>query len=340
VGNWPSAPAASSPCKVHPNATPSAGTVAVTFASVGHTHDHSGGSPGHHHLPHSTGALKFAFFLNLFFTLIEAVGGVWTNSIAILSDALHDLGDSLVLGAAWYLQGLAARGPDARYSYGYGRYSMLGGWLAAGVLIIGSFVVLAFAIPRFFEPVLPHTPGMILIGVLGLLMNGIAAWALHRGTSLNERGVYLHLLEDVLGWVAILVGSVVMHFTGFARLDPLLSIGIALFILYNAIRTLRKGTHILMQGQPATIPAEEVHARLSALPHVTGVHDQHTWTLDGSYYVLSVHLVVRDHDLEQALETKEQARRLLHGLGIHHATIEIEFPGEQCGLADHSRPLP
>ncbi len=302
------------------------------MVAAGHAHSHE---HGHHHVPHSTRALRIAFFLNLAFTIIEAIGGVWTQSIAVLTDALHDLGDSVILGAAWYLQGLAARGRDARYSYGYGRYSMLGGWLAAGMLIIGSILVFAFAIPRLFEPVLPHTRGMILIGIFGLLMNSIAAWVLHGGTSLNEKGAYLHLMEDVLGWLAVLIGAVVMHFTSFARLDPLLSMAISLYILYRAIGTLRQGTKILMQAQPRGIDPQQMRDRLMALPHVVDVHDQHAWTLDGEYVVHTVHLVVEETGLRQALRAKQEARALLASMGIDHATIEIELPEEQCGLEHH-----
>lgn len=286
-------------------------------------------------MPRTTRGLRIAFFINLTFTVVELLGGLWTNSIAVLTDALHDLGDSVVLGAAWYLLDLSAKGRDARYSYGYGRYSMLGGWLAAGMLIIGSITVLAFSIPRLFDPVMPHTAGMMVIAVFGLLMNSIAAWMLHRGQSLNERGAYLHLLEDVLGWAAVLIGAIAIHFTGFAQLDPLLSMAISLFILYNAIGTLRAGTKILMQAQPKEIGPAEMRAKLIALPNVIDVHDQHTWSLDGSYMVHTVHLVVNETTIRDALNAKRKAREILATMGIDHATIEIELPDEDCGLEHH-----
>ena len=298
-------------------------------ATHSHARDH------HHHVPHSTRGLRIAFFLNLFFTLFEVAGGLWTDSIAVLTDALHDLGDCAVLGAAWYLQGIAGRGRDDRYSYGYGRYSMLGGWLAAGILIIGSIAMFAFSVPRVLEPELPHTQGMILMAVFGLAMHAIAAWVLHGGQTLNERGVYLHLLEDVLGWAAVLIGAVIMHYTGFARIDPLLSMAISLFILFNAIGTLRSGTKILMQAQPGKITSKEIHDRLIALPDVIDVHDQHTWSLDGNYLVHTVHLVINESSLRDALSTKTKAREILTSLGIDHATIELELPDEQCEAEDH-----
>lgn len=299
-----------------------------------HPHDDHGHTHAHGPAP-ATGGLALAFAVNLLFTGVEAVGGWWTGSIAVLTDAVHDMGDALVLGTAWYLQRVAAQGRDARYSYGYGRYSMLGGWLTAGVLIAGALFMLATAIPRLWQPELPRTVGMVWIAVFGLLANGLAAWKLHGGGSLNERGAYLHLLEDVLGWAAVLVGAVVMHITGWAVIDPLLSIGISLFILYNAIGTLRNGTRILMQAQPVGIEEATVRERLLALPDVRGIHDQHSWTLDGHYIVHTVHLLVEEIDLHRARTVKAEARQALAQLGIHHATIELEWPGEPCSLHDH-----
>ena len=276
-----------------------------------------------------------AFFLNLGFTVVEVVGGLWTNSVAVLTDAVHDLGDCLVLGAAWYLQGLARRGRDARYSYGYARYSMLGGWFTALILIVGAVFMFTVSIPRLFDPVVPHTTGMMGIAVFGLLMNGLAAWRLHGGTTLKERGAYLHLLEDVLGWAAVLTGEVIIHFTGWAAVDPLMSMAISIYILVNAVRTLRRGTGILMQGIPPGIDLDAVRSRLLAIPHVQDLHDQHTWTLDGSFVVHTVHIVVGDVDLPQAQAINQEARTLLHSLGIHHATIELEWADEACGLKGH-----
>lgn len=276
-----------------------------------------------------------AFFINLSFTLVEVFGGWWTGSIAVLTDAMHDAGDCLVLGTAWYLQRVAMKGRDAHYSYGYGRYSMLGGWLTSVVLIVGAILMMTFSVPELRDPHVPYTAGMIAIALFGLAMNGLAAWKLHAGHSLNERGAYLHLLEDVLGWAAVLVGAVVIHFTGRAIVDPLLSIAISLFILFNAIRTLRKGTGILMQEIPAGIDQQVIRNALLAVPHVTDLHDQHTWTLDGSFIVHTVHVVVADVGHSEALAIKSKVRSELNALGIHHATIELEWAEEDCGLEHH-----
>lgn len=299
-----------------------------------HQHDHAHHDHGHVHASGAK-ALRLAFFINLAFTLVEVAGGWWTGSIAVLTDAFHDAGDCLVLGTAWYLQRVAMKGRDARYSYGYGRYSMLGGWLTSVVLIVGAIGMLVISVPKLWAPETPHTTGMIGIALFGLAMNGFAAWKLHGGGTLNERGAYLHLLEDVLGWAAVLLGGIIIHYTGWAVVDPLLSVGISLFILYNAIGTLQRGTGILMQQIPAHIDMQLVRNRLLAIPHVIDLHDQHTWTLDGSFIIHTVHVVVADVDLQEALATKSEARKVLQEMGIHHATIELEWANEQCGLQHH-----
>ena len=297
---------------------------------MAHDHDHSGHS-------HASGSknLRLAFFFNLAFTLIEVAGGFWTNSLAVLSDAMHDFGDVLVLGAAWYLSNLSVRGRDGKYSYGFGRYSMLGGWLMAVVLAVGSVVLMVFTLSRINDVHEPHANGMILLAIFGLTMNGIAAWKLHGGSSLNERGAYLHLMEDVLGWAAVLVGAVIIRFTGLGIVDPLLSLAINLYVLYNAIGTLRKGTGILMQRLPEGYNEKAVSQALLAVPHVVSAHDQHAWTLDGEYTVLTVHLCVDTADATERSTIIAGARNRLKEMDIAHATIELEMPGDECALEHH-----
>jgi cobalt-zinc-cadmium efflux system protein len=301
---------------------------------MAHDHAHHNDHAGHDHANGSSN-LRLAFFFNLAFTLIEVAGGFWTNSLAVLSDAMHDMGDVLVLGAAWYLSHLAVRGRDAKYSYGYGRYSMLGGWLTALVLAIGSLVLMVFTLSRINDVHEPFANGMIILGVFGLAMNGFAAWKLHGGSSLNERGAYLHLMEDVLGWAAVLVGAVIIRFTGWGIVDPLLSVAINLYVLYNAVGTLRKGTGILMQRLPEGYDERAVTDALLALPHVVSAHDQHAWTLDGDYTVLTVHLCVDTSDAKERSAITNGARNKLKDMGIAHATIELELPGDECALEHH-----
>ena len=181
--------------------------------------------------------IGWAFFLNLGFTIIEFIGGWLTNSTAIMADAVHDLGDSLSIGLAWILSKIADKQANETYSYGYQRFSLLGALVNGAVLIGGSVWVLSEAIPRLSKPEMPHTEGMILLALFGVAVNGFAAYKLSHGKSLNERILNWHLLEDVLGWVAVLLIALVLTFIELPILDPLLSIGFTLFILFNVAKS-------------------------------------------------------------------------------------------------------
>lgn len=296
-----------------------------------HHHDHGPG--GHHH--GAVANLKIAFFLNLGFTILEVFGGIYTNSIAILSDALHDLGDSLSLGLAWYLEHLSKKAGDRSYSYGYARFSVLGAFVNSVVLIVGAIFILQNAIPRIVHPQTSDAKGMILFAAIGIGVNGLAALRLSKGGSLNERVVALHLLEDVLGWVAILIGSIVMLFADIPVLDPILSIAIMIFVLVNVFRNLRKSLRIFLQGTPAHLPVERVQERLRALEGVLDVHDLHLWTLDGQLNVATLHVVVAGPMTLPELELiKSRVRAALKEMQITHATIEIEDQDVHCELGD------
>ncbi len=296
-------------------------------------HDHHHGFADHQHV--GSKRLRAAFLLNGLFTVVELGGAWWTNSSAVLGGALHDIGDCLILGAAWYLQRVSLRGRDARYSYGYGRYSMLGGWLASIVLGIGSVALLAFTISRINMAAEPYAPGIMAIAVFGLVMNFLAIAALRGGHSMNEKGARLHLLEDVMSWAVILVGGLAMFFSQVTWIDPLMSLGIALFIGWNAMKVFKEGTGILMQRLPSGIDEQRITQALRALPNVLSTHDQHTWTLDGHYTVLTVHIVTDVAEPEAQATLKQTVRETLSALGVQHATIEMERANEICALQHH-----
>jgi len=197
-----------------------------------HQHDHS------HHKDESASRIAMAFFLNVGFTIIEFIGGWLTNSTAIMADAVHDLGDSLSIGSAWFLNRLGRKSADTEFTYGYRRLSLFGALINGLVLIAGSLWVLGEAIPRLANPVMPVTEGMLALAILGVTVNGIAAYRLSKGNTLNEKVLNWHLLEDVLGWVAVLIISIVLQFADWPILDPLLSVGFTLFILFNVCRNL------------------------------------------------------------------------------------------------------
>lgn len=279
--------------------------------------------------------IKAAFFLNLTFTFIELVGGLLTNSVAILSDAVHDLGDSFSLGLSWYFQKVAKKPRTKEYTYGFKRFSLLGAVINSLVLIVGSVVILAHAIPRLFNPQQPNVKGMLLLAVLGVIINGLAVIRLRKGSSINERVVSLHMLEDVLGWMAVLIGAGIMYFIDAPFIDPLLSVAISLFILYNVYSNIRRSLHIILQGSPLELDMEEVKQSIMDINEVQSVHDIHAWSVDGEYNVMTIHVVVKDAlTMEEHQRLKLLIRKRLMSMGIQHSTIELESYDEDCALED------
>ncbi|MEM1405138.1 MAG: cation diffusion facilitator family transporter [Bacteroidota bacterium] len=294
---------------------------------MGHNHDHS-----HNH---SEGNVKVAFFLNLSFTIIEIIGGLYTNSLAILSDALHDLGDSLSLGLSWYFQKLSKKGRTKTFSYGYKRFSLLGAIINSIVLVAGSIFILTKAIPELFNPEETNVEGMLYLSILGIVVNGAAVFKLRKGESLNEKVVSLHLLEDVLGWVAVLIGSIIMMFTDAPFIDPLLSVLISLFVLYNVYRNLKKSMLVILQGIPEEVSVDDIRQKLKDMPEVTDIHDCHAWSMDGEYNILTVHLrLAKDYKLSEQAKLKEKVKAQLKDESINHITVEFEGQDEHCGLED------
>ncbi len=288
----------------------------------------------HHHHSHSHSAgrnLGVAFLLNLAFTLLEIGGGVWTNSIAILTDALHDSGDCFSLGLAWYLQWLSTRTADAKFTYGYRRFSALGALITGLVLIAGLSFVGYSAIQRMREPAEVHAPGMLLLAILGIAFNGFAAWKLHGGHSLKEKIARWHPGEDTLGWGAVLVGSGLMLVWDLPIIDPLLALLIALFVIWNVIRNLRRVVLVFLQSAPPEFDRAAFDRRMAEIPGVVGAHHTHTWTLDGESHVFSTHLVMRGaSSREEIVAAKTRVHELLREQAFAHITVEVELEGETC----------
>jgi cobalt-zinc-cadmium efflux system protein len=295
-----------------------------------HDHSHGHSHHGHQHA-HTTGNIAVAFFLNLAFAVIELAGGMFTNSVAILSDALHDFGDSLSLGAAWYFQKKSERERSVYYTYGYKRFSLIGAFINALVLMLGSVFIIQEAIQRLFNPEPVNAKGMLLLAILGIVVNFAAMLRLRKGDSINEKVVAVHFLEDVLGWVAVLIGSIVMMVTYLPILDPLLSLMIAAFVLFNVYRNIKPAFNIILQGVPEDITEAKIRALIKKEKGVADMHDFKVWTLDGQQHVMSFHVVVGSNmDLKSAEELKERIKASLRALHISHATIEVEFNPEHC----------
>ncbi len=297
------------------------------MSSNHHHHGHSHGS--HHH--GSASNLKVAFLLNLAFTVIEIAGGIWTNSIAILSDAVHDMGDSMSLALAWYFQGLSQRGRTPQDTYGYRRYALLGSLITGLVLVIGLSFVLWNAVHRLLAPAPVNAPGMIVLAVIGVMFNGAAVLRVKSGSSMTEKMVTWHLIEDVLGWVAVLAGAIVMTIWDLPIIDPLLSIGISVFIIWNVVRSLRQVFDVIIQKVPASFDVEQFERDILKHPKVVSMHDTHSWSVDGEIHVLTTHLVMqRDASREEMIDAKNHLRQLLDQHTFEHVTVDVELEGELC----------
>lgn len=292
-------------------------------------------TPHHNHSHHHEDVknISAAFFLNVFFTVVEFVGGFLTNSVAILSDAVHDLGDSFSLGLSWYFQKVAKRGSNAQYTYGYKRFSLLGAVINSIILTVGSVLVLTKSVPRLFHPEQPDAKGMLFLAILGVVMNGAAVLRLRKGHSINERVVSLHMMEDVLGWAAVLVGAIVMMFANVPILDPILSIAIAVYVLSNVYKNIKDSLRIILQGAPVSIKTDEVRDIALSFPEVESVHDLHLWSVDGEYNVLTIHAVLNAAlSMEELNRLKIEIRARMEEHNVQHSSIEFELPGEDCGL--------
>jgi len=289
-----------------------------------HNHVHSDNND-------SSKRIGWAFFLNVGFTIIEFIGGWLTNSTAIMADAVHDLGDSLSIGLAWLLNKVSDKSADESFSYGYQRFSLLSALINGAVLVGGSIWVLSEALPRLLNPQMPHAEGMIALATFGVLVNGFAAYKLSTGKSLNERILNWHLLEDVLGWFAVLIVAIILLFVDLPILDPVLSIGFTLFILINVAKNLVSTIRIFLQATPDKTVRLKIINDLQSLTYISDVHHIHLWSLDGNNNVLTAHLTL-NNSIDPLVQTKikDEIATLLIPYDLSHTTIELEFPNETC----------
>lgn len=278
-----------------------------------------------------------AFLLNFAFAVFEFFGGIFTGSVAILSDAVHDLGDALGIALSFVLEKKSKRPPDATYTYGYARHSVLGGTVTTLILLIGSGIVIVHAVERLLHPTPIRYDSMILFAVVGVAVNLLAAFFTREGDSINQKAVNLHMLEDVLAWGMVLIGAIVMKLTQWDLLDPLLSIGVALFIFFHAAKSLRAILDLFLVRVPHSISMEELQAHVRRVEGVVELHHVHVWSLDGVHHCATLHAVIRQ-DRKDTHDIKDGIRAELRAHGITHATLELESEGEPC-CEEHCRIL-
>lgn len=270
--------------------------------------------------------ILIAFILNLVFSAFEFFGGIFTGSVAIVSDAVHDLGDALSIGISYFLEKKSKKKPDETYTYGYLRYSVIGSVITTLVLLFGSIAVILSGISRIISPVEINYSGMIVFAVVGVVVNFSAAYITREGDSLNQKAVNLHMMEDVLGWVIVLVGALVMKFTDFNIIDPVMSIIVSVFILVNTIKNLKEALDLFLEKTPNGISVKEIKEHILEIEGIIDAHHIHIWSIDGHNNFLTMHIVTN----EDAHHIKEMVREELKEHGISHATLELESENEHC----------
>ena len=271
--------------------------------------------------------ILIAFILNISFSIFELIGGLFTNSISILSDAIHDFGDALSIGLSLILEKISKKNPDSNYTYGYARYSILGALITTTILTVGSIFVIISSIKRIISPEDINYNGMIIFAIFGVIINFLAAYFTKDGHSVNQKAVNLHMLEDVLGWVVVLIGSILMKFTDIRLIDSIMSIGVALFILINAFKNLKSILDLFLEKTPANIRVEELKNHLLKIKEIKDIHHIHVWSLDGNNNYSTMHIVT---DTKDPVKLKKAVRNEMLEHNIIHTTIEIEGSDEKC----------
>ena len=270
--------------------------------------------------------ILIAFVLNFIFSIFEFIGGAFTGSVAIISDAMHDIGDAVSIGISYFLERKSKKEPDEIYTYGYRRFSVMGSLITTVILLFGSIAVIYSAVIRIFNPARIDYSGMILFAVIGTAVNLFAAILTRDGHSLNQKAVNLHMLEDVLGWVIVLIGALVMRFTDFAILDPIMSIGVSVFIFINAIKNLKRIENLFLEKMPSNVSVQEIKDIICEIDGVLDVHHIHVWSIDGYSNYATMHIVTDD----EGGIIKEKIRKELEKLNIVHVTLELENENEHC----------
>jgi cobalt-zinc-cadmium efflux system protein len=294
-----------------------------------HVHDDSHAGCAHDHglhgqRPSVTRALQIALGLTLALMVAEVIGGLLSNSLALLADAGHMLTDAGALALSLFVAWMCRQPSRPEKTYGYLRWEILAALLNGATLLLISFWIVWEAVSRFRSPE-PVAGGLMLgFAVVGLLVNAIAVWILHgvNRESLNVRGAYLHVLGDMLASGGTVVAALLVRLTGWVAADPIASLVSTVLIIGSAWRLVREAVDVLLEAAPPHIALEAVRSRLESIPGVESVHDLHVWTVTSGVVAMSVHAIVRQPDHHQSV--LERAHDLLQEMGIHHVTVQLE----------------
>ncbi|OIK16369.1 cation transporter [Bacillus sp. MUM 116] len=296
-------------------------------------HHHHGHSHGHGHSHTNNKKALFASFLIIAgFMIVEVVGGILTNSLALLSDAGHMLSDAVSLGLSYFAIKLGERKVTQEKTYGYKRFEIIAAALNGITLIVVALFIFYEAFHRFLAPPEVQSKGMLVISVTGLVVNIIAAWILMKGDkeeNLNVRSAFLHVIGDMLGSVGAIIAALLILFFGWGIADPIASVIVAILIIFSGFRVTKDSFHILMEGAPEQIDMKKVKAALAGIPMVEEVHDLHIWTITSGYPILSCHITIHDDGVHD--EILSYSQKILHDqFEIEHSTIQIEKAAIGC----------
>ena len=264
-----------------------------------------------------------AFFINLTFTIISLIGGWLTNSMAIISDSIHDLGCTVSIALAWVFERIAGHKPTHHFTFGYRRFTLLGAFVNAFILLGGSSIVLYESIGRLIHPEEVDAEGMLWFALLAILFKGLAVWRTWKGTSVNQRMVSLHLLGDCLGWVAVLIASAVMIFVEVPLLDPILSVCISLYILYNVVHNLIVAFRIVLEGVPANVDYKVLKAEVETLQGIASIDALRVWSMDNEHHTAEAVITTPLTAWDEVEALKESLRQLLAHRGVEQCVIEV-----------------
>ncbi len=267
-------------------------------------------------------AVWIAFFLNLSYAIVEFIAGGIFGSSAVLADSVHDLGDAIAIGISAFLESISNREEDSHYTLGYKRFSLLGAMVTAVILMTGSVLVILENITKLFHPQPVNDEGILWLGIIAVSINVLASLVIRKGQTKNESILSLHFLEDTLGWVAVILMAVVLRFTDWYILDPLLSLAISIFILSKAIPRFWSTLRIFLDAVPEGVDIKQVKNDLEQLDNVASINQLNLWTMDGLEKNAIVHVCLKR--MEQMEVCKEAIRASLKERGFQNVTIEVD----------------
>lgn len=286
----------------------------------GHGHSHGQGEG-----EHAERNMLVVFLLNLFFSIAEFIFGTLFKSQAILSDAVHDLGDALSIGLAYFFEKISSRESSPEYSFGYRRFSLLGGLVTSVILLGGAVVMIVTTVPTLVNPTAINHQGVFWVAIGAIIINGFSVWLMSGGKSSNEKLLNIHLFEDLFGWILVLVMSVVLNYTEWYILDPILSLGIAGWIVYVTFPEFLRISKIFLQAVPDEIDTEKLHHEIMAIDDIQMISHFHIWSTDGQHHMMSITVTTGLETNREQEQIKQAIRKIVVEYNISHITIEILY---------------